>query len=141
MSENAMGSHDAVERTRASLGRCVECQTFIERFYELFIDASPKVAELFANTDFERQKKMLQDSLYEMLVAAGTTKGPAHDELMRLAKRHQELGVTDDMYALWLEALVAAAREHDRRFTDELENDWRAAFGGSIELMKSRARE
>ena len=91
--------------------------------------SSPTIKTLFERTDFERQKKMLQDSLYVMLVAAGTTKGPAHDELSRLAKLHEQIGVSDDMYALWLDSLVEAAREHDKRFTDELERDWRAIHG------------
>jgi hypothetical protein len=72
-----------------------------------------------------------------MLVAAGTTGGPAHDEVARLAKLHQNIGVTHDMFTLWLDALIQAAREHDVHFTDELENDWRSALGGPIELMKS----
>jgi truncated hemoglobin YjbI len=137
MSEKPDAHHDAIQRTRDSLGRCVECVTFLDRFYELFTKSSAKVAELFKDTDFVRQKQVLKASLYEMLVAAGTTKGPAHDELERLAKLHQELGVTEDMYQLWLDALVRAAREHDRHFTDELENDWRASMSGPIQLMKA----
>ena len=130
---------ERIQRTRDSLGRCIECGTFLQRFYELFMASSPKVAELFQKTDFERQKQMLRDSLYEMLVAAGTSKGPAHGELERLAKRHHELGVTSDMFALWLDALVDAAREHDIHFSDELENDWRISFTGPMEVMRSHA--
>jgi len=137
MSDNPDVDHDAIQRTRDSLGRCVECEPFLWRFYELFMASSPKVADLFKDTDFERQQRVLQDSLYEMLVAAGTTKGPAHDELERLGALHKKLGVADDMYELWLDALVEAAREHDRRFTDELEKDWRASFAGPIDFMKS----
>ena len=139
MSESPAADHDAIQRTRDSLARSVECETFLERFYDLFVGSSPKIAKLFEKTDFERQRKVLKAALYEMLVAAGTTKGPAHDELERLAKLHHEIGVTDDMYQLWLDALVKAAREHDSRFTDELEADWRASLSGPIELMKSHA--
>jgi len=139
MTEISAADPDAIQRTRDSLGRCVECATFIDRFYELFIGSSPEVAELFENTDFERQKRVLKDSLYVMLVAAGTTKGPAHDEVERLATRHVELGVTDDMYTVWLDSLVQAAREHDTHFTDELEGDWRASMKGPIELLKSES--
>jgi hypothetical protein len=70
-------------------------------------------------------------------VAAGTTRGPAHDEIERLAKSHRDIGVTDDMYGLWLDALIEAAREHDLHFTDALESDWRSSMGGAVELMKS----
>jgi truncated hemoglobin YjbI len=137
MSENAAVNHDAIQRTRESLGRCVECDTFLQRFYELFLASSPEVAELFRNTDFERQKKVLRDSLYVMLVAAGTTKGPAHDEVERLAKLHRDVGVTHGMFTLWLDALIEAAREHDTHFSDELEKDWRASMSGPMEIMRS----
>jgi truncated hemoglobin YjbI len=137
LTETANTNPDAIERTRESLGRCVECETFLERFYELFMSSSPEVAELFRSTDFERQKRVLRDSLYVMLVAAGTTKGPAHDEVERLARLHKDIGVTRDMFTLWLEALIQAAREHDVHFTDQLEKDWRSSLSGPIELMTS----
>lgn len=130
-------SHDAIQRTRDSLGRCVDCKTFLQRFYEIFIGASPDIAELFRETDLERQKAVLRDSLYVMLVAAGTEKGPAHDEVERLSARHVELGVTAEMYDVWIDSLIQAAREHDTHFTDALERDWRTSFGGPMELMKS----
>jgi hemoglobin-like flavoprotein len=137
LTENANTDPDAIERTRESLGRCVKCETFLQRFYELFMSSSPEVAELFRNTDFERQKRVLRDSLYVMLVAAGTTKGPAHDEVERLARLHKDIGVTHEMFTLWLEALIEAAREHDTHFTEQLEKDWRRSLSGPIKLMKS----
>ena len=132
---------EIIRRTRESLGRCVECHTFLTRFYELFMDSSPRVAELFRKTDLERQQKMLQDSLYAMLVAAGTTKGAAHQEVERLARFHRDVGVTADMYALWLDALVQAARQHDTHFSDALERDWRASLSGPIEIMRRVAED
>jgi hemoglobin-like flavoprotein len=137
MTENGTTDPEAIQRTRESLGRCIACETFLQRFYELFMASSPEVGKLFRNTDFERQKNVLRDSLYVILVAAGTTKGPAHDEVERLAKFHRDIGVTPDMFTLWLDALIEAAREHDLHFTDELEKDWRASMIGAIELMKS----
>jgi len=137
MTRNDSADHEAIQRTRDSLGRCVGCDTFLERFYELFMASSTQVAELFRQTEMERQKEMLRASLYEMLVAAGTAKGPAHNELERLARRHRDLGVTDEMYDLWLDALIEAAREHDTHFSDELEKDWRASLREPLGLMKS----
>lgn len=64
------------------------------------------------------------------------TKGPAHDEVVRLAGFHRDIGVTNDMFTLWLDALIEAAGEHDLHFTDELENDWRDSMSGAIALMK-----
>lgn len=135
--ESTPADRELIQRARDSLGRCIECGTFAERFYELFVGASPEVAELFRKTDFERQKRMLRDSLYVMLVAAGTTKGPAHDEVERLGRLHRDLGVTADMFELWLDALLQAAREHDVHFSGDLEADWRTALSGPFELIKS----
>ena len=129
--------HEAIQRARASLARCVTSPDFIQRFYELFMAASPEIAELFRDTDFERQKRVLKDSLFVMLVAAGTRKGPAHHELERLAKRHQQIGVTSEMYVAWVDTLLEAARQSDPEFSDELEQDWREAMHGPVALMQS----
>jgi truncated hemoglobin YjbI len=137
MTENGATDHETIRLTRESLGRCIACETFLQRFYELFTASSPEVGNLFRNTDFERQKRMLRDSLYAILVAAGTTKGPAHHEIERLARFHRDIGVTADMFTLWLDALIAAAREHDLHFTDELETHWRDSMSEAIALMKS----
>lgn len=129
--------HDVIQRARDSLSRCVADPDFTQRFYDLFMDSSEEIAELFRQTDFERQKRVLQDSLFVMLVAAGTTKGPAHEELERLAERHLQLGIKPEMYTVWLDKLLEAAREFDPEFTDDLEEDWRDALRDPIEWMKS----
>lgn len=136
MADDEHVDHAAIQNARSSLSRCVAKPEFIQRFYDLFMASSTEVADLFRDTDFERQKKVLKDSLFLMLVAAGTKKGPAHHELDRLAKRHRQIGVTADMYDVFVDALLEAAREHDPEFSDELEEDWRQAMHGPIERMK-----
>ena len=52
-----------------SLRRCTTKADFEERFYQLFLASSPKVAEKFAGTDFPRQKRALRASFHTMLLA------------------------------------------------------------------------
>ena len=50
-----------------SLERCTAKPDFEERFYEIFLASSPKVAEKFATTDFGKQKRALRASFHTML--------------------------------------------------------------------------
>ena len=129
-----------IKEARDSLDRCTKDPRFMDRFYELFIDSSDLVAEKFSNTDFERQKKMLRDSLYLMLASAGTIKGIAHNELARIAKRHSrsDLNIEPHLYDLWEDCLMKAMYEFDPESSEALEQSWRYALRDGIEFLKSR---
>jgi hemoglobin-like flavoprotein len=131
---------DPIQEARDSLGRCIQSPAFLDRFYELFIDSSADIRKKFEKTDFARQKKMLQDSLFVMLVAAGTRSGFAYKELSKLADRHsrQQLGIDPSWYDLWLRCLLKAVSEHDPEYSPELDGAWRESLRDGIELMKTR---
>jgi hemoglobin-like flavoprotein len=131
---------DPIQQARDSLSRCIQSPEFLDRFYQLFMDSSADVREKFAKTDFDRQKKMLQDSLFVMLVSAGTKTGLAHKELSKLAERHSraQLGIKPEWYDLWLDCLLKAVAEHDPEYRPELDQAWCGALEDGIELMKSR---
>ena len=126
-----------IQRARDSLERCNAGSGFLERFYELFMATSPEIREKFADTDFERQRKALRDSLFLMLSAAGTTKGLAHRELEKLARRHSraQLDIKPEWYALWLDCLLEAVSEHDPEFSPEIDEAWRDSLRPGIELL------
>lgn len=134
-----MVSNDKIQRARDSLSRCVKDPSFLDRFYDGFIEKSPEIKRKFENTDFDRQKRVLSDSLFLMLAAAGTTSGYAHVELAKLAKRHsrKELDIHPDLYAIWLDCLMKVVSEVDTEFTPELDEAWRESLAGGIELLKS----
>lgn len=131
---------DRIQEARDSLSRCIQDPAFLDRFYGLFIDSSEDIRKKFENTDFARQKKMLQDSLFVMLVAAGTTTGFAYKELSKLAERHsrRQLGIDPAWYDTWLRCLMQAVSEHDPEYRPELGDAWRESLRDGIELMKSR---
>jgi len=122
-----------------SLGRCMADRRFLDRFYELFIGSSPEVAERFRDTDFVRQKRALSSSLYVMVMAMeGGEAACAY--LEQIARRHakDELDIRPEFYDVWLDCLIAAAREHDPLFSESTEQAWRAVMRFGIEFMQSR---
>lgn len=130
----------AVQKARDSLSRCSKDAKFLDRFYELFMASSPDVREKFAETDFERQKKVLSDSLFLMLTAAGTTSGFAHVQLEKLAKRHsrEDLDIKPEWYDLWLDNLMRTVSEFDPDYSEEIDNAWRESLKDSIAVLVAR---
>ncbi len=129
-----------VHRARDSFSRCVQNGDFVDSFYDHLMASSEEIKEKFAQTDFDRQKQVLQDSLFLMLVAAGTEGGPAHKELEKLAGRHSRdrLGIKPELYVHWMDGLMQAVSEHDPKYSPEVEAAWRAALAGGIELLKAK---
>jgi hemoglobin-like flavoprotein len=129
-----------VDEARDSLGRCVKDARFLDRFYELLMASSDEIRTKFATTDFERQMKVLQDSLFVMMVAAGTTSGMAHKELAKLADRHSRnhLNIKPEWYVNWLDCLMKAVSEVDPQYSPKLDLAWRESLKGGIELLKSK---
>ena len=126
-------SEQANELTE-SYYRCRHDERFLDTFYDAFLSKSPAVAQMFAKTDFKFQKLMLRQSLLEMLCFDRGMSG-TREEIERLGLRHQELGVTPEMYAMWLDSLCEAIQKHDASYTSELEQLWRAAMIKSIKEM------
>jgi len=127
-----------VELFNDSLERCTRGPGFLERFYELFMASSPEVAEKFARTDLRRQRRMLKVSLFMMMLAAeGQLEADVH--LERIARRHSraDLGIRPELYDVWLECLLQAARESDPQFGGETERAWRSVLRRGIDYMKS----
>lgn len=118
----------------ASYYRCRRDENFIDTFYNLFLAKSPEIARMFAKTDFRIQKLMLRQSLLEMICFHRGLEG-TREEIERLARRHVELDVKPEMYAMWLDALCEAVAKHDPEYTPELEQRWREAMRKSIDEM------
>lgn len=126
----------AVEYFEPSLGRCFEAGDFMGAFYERLLGASEVVREKFARTDIDRQKHVLRTSLYLMSRAClGVEEGLEH--LASVARTHsrRHLDIAPSLYELWLDTLVATARDHDPEFSESIEAAWRKLLGCGIERM------
>jgi hemoglobin-like flavoprotein len=124
-----------------SLNRCLKVPHFLEEFYAVFMASSPEVREKFQNTDPVLQARVLADSLYALaVVAQGQQGSPAWGDFPRLAERHSRRGldIRPELYDLWLDCLLGAARRCDRMFTPEVEEAWRQTLAIGIEYLRSR---
>jgi len=129
-----------LEQFEDSLRRCNADPDFLDGFYERFLRSSPKVREKFVGTDFVRQKRMLQASLQLLLVAAqddGKRPTPYLDEV---AARHSasQMAIGAELYDLWLDCLLATAREVDPAWSAELEQAWESVMTIGIAYLVSR---
>ena len=125
---------------RASLKRCLATPDFLRDFYERFMASSEEVHEKFSKTDFPRQARVLADSLFIMAVASESKdEAIAWKELDRLAERHSRAGldIRPELYDVWLECLMSAARRHDPAFSVDVESAWRQALAPGIEHLRS----
>jgi len=48
------------------------------------------------------------------------------------------VGVTDDLYPLFVESLVRTVAEHDPEYTQALGDAWRVALEPGLEYMRAR---
>jgi hemoglobin-like flavoprotein len=122
-----------------SYQRCLRKPGYLDRFYEIFVASSPEVAEKFKHTDFRKQTAALKASLY-ILMLSSTQTPEVMQHLERLAESHnrRHLDIRPELYDLWLESLLTAAREHDPLLDDRTESAWRNVLGFGIEFMRSR---
>lgn len=122
-----------------SLRRCSADARFIDRFYERFLASSPKVGEKFAGTDVVRQKRAVLASLHMMLLAAHDQEHPER-YLREVAERHSssQLVIGAELYDLWLDSLLATAREVDPAFGPEVEQAWEDVMAIGIRYLVSR---
>ena len=110
-----------VARFEESLARCNADPRFLDRFYQIFLGSSPKVHEMFVNTNFVHQKRALRASLQAMVLAAEDEQH-ASKYLEVFAERHssRDLKVGAELYDLWLDSLMAAVKECDPQCSPEV---------------------
>jgi hemoglobin-like flavoprotein len=132
----AMSDESPMDELMASYHRCRGDEDFVDTFYDCFMSKSPDIAARFADTDFTIQKLMLRESLLEML-SFGQGVAGSRAEIEKLGRRHRELNVVDEMYAMWLDSLCEAIQKHDPEYTPRIEELWRQAIRKGIEVMLS----
>jgi len=108
-------------------------------FYEAFLASDPAIPPLFARTDFDRQKRLLQHALGLLLSFA---RRPNPNLLERLAERHgpADLNIPAEYYQLWVTAVLVAVQKHDLQFSDEIGEAWQAALAPGIRYMERFGR-
>jgi hemoglobin-like flavoprotein len=127
------------KRVRESYERCaVLGDEFFDSFYANLVDQETAIAQLFAETDMQRQNDLIEDGIRHLIAfAEGDALAEARiRDLGRSHNRHY-LNVRPEFYPLWVESLMRALREHDAQFTPELETEWRTVIAPGVALMVS----
>jgi len=130
---------EQIARFDTSLARCLAEEAFLTRFYELFVESSPAIAEKFRHTDFERQRRAMGASLYVIVLALEQGEA-ALIYLDQIAKQHshEDLDVPPEMYDPWRDCLLQSVKEYDPMYSDGIEQAWRGAVDFAIDIMRKR---
>lgn len=129
-------TEQAVDTFESSLARCLGAGDFTGAFYQRLLAASEIVAEKFSQTDLERHKDVLEKSLYLMARAClGLEDGLEHLESVARIHSRRRLDISPSLYHLWLETLIATARDFDRDFSERVERSWRQLLQKGIDRM------
>ncbi len=113
----------------------VEGHSFLETFYELFINSSSEIAAMFKQTDMDKQAKMLKRSISEFILCYTEKKVNKH--LMKIGKLHSKhsLNIDPKFYSLWLSKILEAVKIHDPKFSAKVEVAWRIILSPGITYM------
>ena len=134
-----MKNNESFEVFRSSLLRCLSNLHFLESFYDTFMASSPEVREAFAHTDMERQKAMLNASLYQLMNLYGSDDAQARNHIEELGAAHGAYGhrIPLHLYDMWLESLMDAVKASDPNFSPEIDAVWREVMSMGIDIMKA----
>ena len=115
---------------RESIEIAVEREPVItKRFYEILFERYPQVKPMFSRNSPEKQQRMLQDTILAALDHLDDGEW-LETNLRALGAKHVGYGVTDDMYPLVGECLVAALADLcGDAWTSDHEESWQEVFG------------
>ncbi|HVH38567.1 MAG TPA: hypothetical protein VM764_00955 [Gemmatimonadaceae bacterium] len=125
-----------IQLAEDSYRRC-QGEPFFQAFYHRLLRADPAVREKFANTDFERQNRLLQHGI-GLLLSFGRRPNPML--LARIAERHssRDLDIAPALHEYFVDSLIETVREYDAACTPAVEDAWRVAVAPGIEFIVSR---
>lgn len=128
-----------LDAAHASYERAAAKPEFYASFYANFFKVCPDARPKFAQTNFERQHKLLHHAIGLLLIYP-KHQGDEPNLLSRLARRHsrKDLDIPAAMYGPFVDSLVLTLRQCDSAFTDELEAGWRRILALGIEYMQAK---
>ena len=107
-------------------------------FYARLFELEPSVQRLFQGDMNEQGRKLM--SMITVAVNALSRLEAIMPAVQALGRRHAGYGVEERHYAVVEEALIWTLRQGlDVRFTQEIEQAWRAAYGVLAATMKQAA--
>jgi len=129
---------EAIHRVHASLNRSLANSRFIEIFYEIFMATDADIRQMFAKTEFERQKKLLRKALLSAVTfAAGGEVARQRLALIRESHNRAHMNVHPEWYPLWVDSLVQAVARCDADYSPQLDQEWRLVLQPAVDFIRS----
>lgn len=129
---------DMIHDVHASLNRCLVNDQFIEIFYDIFMAADADIRQMFAKTDFSKQRKLLRKALLSAVTfAAGGEVARERLTEIRVSHNKTHMNVKPEYYPVWLDSLMQAVRTCDLQCDAKLESEWRAVLQPTIDFITS----
>ena len=114
-----------IEIVKQSYGRCLMAEDFIGRFYDIFLISNTSIKPLFANTNFEEQKKRLRHGINCIIMfAADNVTGQSCLTRLRRTHNKENLNISPKLYPYWKESLLKTIEELDREVKEEVLEAW-----------------
>ena len=126
----------ASDEVYLSFQRCEATGDFADTFYNVFLHSSPDIASHFAQTDFERQRKLLRDSVY-LMVARDVSDPEMRALVNHLGGAHSRAkrNIAPRLYELWLDSICETVKALDSEWTAELEAHWRVRMRAGMQII------
>ena len=126
----------ADDDVRRSFERCEANGDFAETFYRNFLASSSDVPAYFAQTDFQRQRKVLRDSVH-LMVTEDVASVEMRKLLDHLGIAHGRTGrnIRPELYEHWLDSVCATVTHLDPLWNDELEREWRVRLRAGMQIV------
>lgn len=118
-----------------------QAQEFSDTFYRILLNKYPRLRPLFSETDMEKQKVKLIESLKLVMVNVYNTEALTFI-LKNLGKRHVQYGAVLTDYPLIGDALLQSLDRHlGADWTPEVQETWTMAYQMIADTMAAGARE
>ncbi len=129
----------STDQVQESFARCNLKDYFIDRFYENFLASNDVFAEMFASTDFSKQKELLRRGISMMILFAdGNPVGRIAIERLGLSHGQGKMALPRDIYNYWIDSLIKTLSETDSQWSPGLEKQWRDTMTSGIDHMARR---
>jgi hemoglobin-like flavoprotein len=118
-----------------------QAQEFSDTFYRILLNKYPRLRPLFSETDMEKQKVKLIESLKLVMVNVYNTESLTFI-LKNLGKRHVQYGAVLTDYPLIGDALLQSLDRHlGADWTPDVQETWTMAYQMIADTMAAGARE
>ncbi|WLQ14372.1 hypothetical protein O5O45_00260 [Hahella aquimaris] len=142
MNKNTAGlvSEQNLNTFRDSFARCFgdvgSDVRFVDDFYVRLKASDAKVSAIFNRRPIEQQVHAVRSAVYALEEYATNGQPDNTLRLIEASHNHQTMGLTPNMYELWLSCLLETVLCHDKTYDDDVRKAWELTLRPGIDYLK-----